>query len=806
MKTTRNLLLLSFLMLLHFSLLHAQCVISLQPDPISGKDTKIWSEISRQNTNMGNDSRIESVVWTWGSSFGQLRALLEFDLSSLPSGCTVSNAQLVLHSENIPNSYHCGQNSSIHTCNSNELRIHRITESWGEMTATWNNQPTFASSTQGQDYVVVPNNDLPYNDYNIDITTMVNYWIGNPSQNNGMMIKLLDESTIYRSAKWASSDFPNPTLRPELILTLSCSSGGCSNKIEGYVFDDHNSDCIMNGSDQPLENWVVEVLPGPIFASTDSNGYYSTWVSDGSYTISQSMPNNHIWDSLCPMPYVHNVTVSGNTTVSADFGVEAEVYCPILTVDIASSFLRKCHTENFIVHYCNNGNITANGVYIDVNFSAGLSPLSSNATYSVLPSGDLSFPVGTLEPGDCATFYITTQVSCNANFGDIECVNAEIFPNYSCANPIPQDSSTWDRSSVMVRGYCNGDSLACFTILNTGSASNGNMLGNSTYRIYENNVLVHTGTFQLTGGANTLICWPTGLGNTIRLEADQRPGHPGNSHPNGVIENCGTQSMVTNTGSALPEDDVPPNVVQECAEVRSSYDPNDKQVIPSGVGTPHYVDQNIMLDYKIRFQNTGNDTAFTVIIRDTLSTALNINGIQIGSSSHDYTFSIEGNRVLVFTFNNIMLPDSNVNEVASHGFVKFKVPQVQDMPLGTVINNRASIYFDYNLPVLTNNTFLTIGDMKSILINAVIPTYKPVAKINVFPNPFSQSTTISITNYQGKEPIAFELFNALGVRVQSIISKETQFELQRKHLSTGVYFYRASTNNTLIGTGKISVD
>ena len=57
-----------------------------------------------------------------------------------------------------------------------------------------------------------------------------------------------------------------------------------------------------------------------------------------------------------------------------------------------------------------------------------------------------------------------------------------------------------------------------------------------------------------------------------------------------------------------------------------------------------------------------------------------------------------------------MLPDSNVNEPASHGFVKFTVSQQPGNPMGTVINNQAAIYFDFNDPIFTNIYSHTVGD------------------------------------------------------------------------------------------------
>lgn len=812
-KTLNYLLYVSlfYLISLFTSVVHAQCTITLQPDGISGKDAEVFSldcassyAVSNNvctQTNFGNSTSMRSKVWTWWGTHAALRSFLEFDLSSLPAGCTVTDATLIMHNANTnTNAYHCGQNSTIVPCVSNDIYLHRVTQSWQEHSINWLNKPSYASTNLGIDYIFEGNNDQPYNDYSFDITDMVNYWLANPSQNHGLMFKQQDESTHYQSVWFQSSDHPNPAVRPELVLTLNCA-GSCNNTIEGNIFDDLNADCVMASNDLPLENWVVEILPGPIYTSTDVNGFYSANVLDGNYTVNVLNPNTNLWATSCPANGSQSVAISGGGTAIADFAYDAAYYCPLLSVDVASNFLRKCHTENFIVHYCNNGNQVANNAYVEVNFSNGLTPLSSNATYTANSASQWSFPVGNLAPGACGTFHVLTQISCTANFGDIECVTAEIYPDYPCSEP-QGDSTIWDRSSVMVIGTCVGDTAACFTITNTGSSSNGNMQGTSQYRIYDNNILVFTGTFQLLGGTSTTICWPT-TGNTIRLEADQRPGHPGNSHPNAVVDNCGVNSRFMNLGLTLPENDIPAAVAIECAEVRSSYDPNDKRVIPSGVGAQHYVDQNIMLDYKIRFQNTGNDTAFNIVIKDTLSPYLDLSSIQIGASSHNYSFSVENGRELKFSFNNIMLPDSNVNEPLSHGFVKFKVKQLPDLPIGTIIDNSAAIYFDYNLPIITNNAFLTIGDMDHILTVNTEKIEQKNTSIRVYPNPFATAATVYIQGYEGKATINFEIFNALGKRVQTIESEDHNFEIYRENLPSGVYMYRASANKELLGSGKL---
>jgi hypothetical protein len=67
--------------------------------------------------------------------------------------------------------------------------------------------------------------------------------------------------------------------------------------------------------------------------------------------------------------------------------------------------------------------------------------------------------------------------------------------------------------------------------------------------------------------------------------------------------------------------------------------------------------------------------------------------------------------VLTFTFANINLPDSNRNEPASHGYLKFSIAPLAAVAQGTRIENSADIFFDYNEPVRTNTAFTTVYDL-----------------------------------------------------------------------------------------------
>lgn len=133
--------------------------------------------------------------------------------------------------------------------------------------------------------------------------------------------------------------------------------------------------------------------------------------------------------------------------------------------------------------------------------------------------------------------------------------------------------------------------------------------------------------------------------------------------------------------------------------ITGSFDPNDKQSTLSL--TPTQVINGSFIDYTIRFQNTGNDTAFNIVIADTLSNLLQAESFEMINSSHNCK-ATRINNILYFEFLNVNLVDSITNEPSSHGFVSFRIKPLKTVAINNVIENKSYIYFDYNAPVVTN--------------------------------------------------------------------------------------------------------
>ncbi|MFH0867405.1 MAG: T9SS type A sorting domain-containing protein [Bacteroidota bacterium] len=241
----------------------------------------------------------------------------------------------------------------------------------------------------------------------------------------------------------------------------------------------------------------------------------------------------------------------------------------------------------------------------------------------------------------------------------------------------------------------------------------------------------------------------------------------------------------------------------KCLEeiVTGSMDPNSKDVSPVGLTEEGFITANdSTLNYTIHFQNTGTDTAFTVVVVDTLSPYLNPASIIPGAASHPYTFNLSGQGILAFRFDNILLPDSNVNEPASNGYVSFSVNQKQGNTEGTVITNLAANYFDFNLPVNTNTVKNTIGTPEGITEEVLNPE-----AIIVYPIPANDAVNIEIlstVNY----PCYLKIYNEISCLVSQYKIAKSVSSVNCNNWESGFYFYTIEDyKGAVIGRGKMII-
>ncbi len=168
--------------------------------------------------------------------------------------------------------------------------------------------------------------------------------------------------------------------------------------------------------------------------------------------------------------------------------------------------------------------------------------------------------------------------------------------------------------------------------------------------------------------------------------------------------------------------------------------------------------------------------------------------VKSGASSHNYSFRMYGPRVLEWTFSNIMLPDSNVNEAASHGFTTFRVKQNPNLPTGTVLENSAAIYFDFNAPVITNTSTHTVNP-QSIILNTDKHAITDKNQIKIYPNP----TTGIINIDQGSnQEISISILDNLGRTLLQKQSNDIISSLNISSLPAGIYYIAIKNGQEIV--------
>ena len=421
-------------------------------------------------------------------------------------------------------------------------------------------------------------------------------------------------------------------------------------------------------------------------------------------------------------------------------------------------------------------------------------------------SGDtLFFNIGTLTNGDCKDFTITTFLRCDSTVaGQTHCVSANISPNDFC-----DVTSGWDGAIIAAKAYCENDSVK-MVLSNIGT---GGMTGPLGYVIAEDVIMLTAPNnpnfkFQLAAGEDSLVWSHTANGSTFRIIAEQSPAYPGTSYPTAAVEGClsDTSTIEPSIGfyTMFPEDDADAFKETDCQEsFEADYNPiHLKRGHPKGYIAQHYISLETDLDYLIQFRNTSADTVRQVIIRDTLSAALDPATVYPGTASHPYQFEVYGNGIVQFTLENANLTPGGG---ASEGFVKFRVAQKPNIPCETIIFNSAAIYFDFDAPTMSNTIFHTVCDFDSfVIITNTREIYLPGAEVNTYPNPASDIVNFEITGVEAKQ-FTLQLYDIQGRLITNLFYHNPTFQLFRQQVPAGTFIYRLAADGRPVASGKLIV-
>ncbi|TDP57996.1 T9SS type A sorting domain-containing protein [Flavobacterium dankookense] len=214
--------------------------------------------------------------------------------------------------------------------------------------------------------------------------------------------------------------------------------------------------------------------------------------------------------------------------------------------------------------------------------------------------------------------------------------------------------------------------------------------------------------------------------------------------------------------------------------VVNSYDPNDKTCLEGSTITPSMVGQYV--HYVIRFENTGTFAAQNIVVKDMIDTTkFDITTLVPQRSSHDFYTRINGNRV-EFIFENINLPFDDAN---NDGYVAFKIKTKPTLVLGNTFSNEASIYFDYNFPIITEPAVTTVAALSN-------QDFDFGSYFTLYPNPAKEVLNFEVKNEIGVKSI--QVYNTLGQILLAVTNASTTRSIDVASLNAGAYFIKVGTD------------
>lgn len=469
------------------------------------------------------------------------------------------------------------------------------------------------------------------------------------------------------------------------------------------------------------------------------------------------------------------VYITGNTGSGARFGG--------YTVNAA-----QINGANYVAVYTDSANLITGSSFYDANSngifdgseiacSANLALNNGASTINTIINGDYIIGVGTGSYTSSIVnpplYYNYSPAGYTSTFATL---SSQVDSNKHFAfQPIPNQSDlVIDLVTGFFRPGFNG--VAYLTLNNIGTTPESGSIS----LLFDNSSITIN---NISPAASSIIA------NSANLSYSLNPGESISFVISYAVDvNAILGTTFQSTASAINANDLTSqnNTIVLNSFITGAYDPNMKEVSDAAI-FPDFVMNNEYLEYTIHFQNTGNDTAFTVLLIDTLSNYIDLSSFEIISSSHPVIVNnYEG--VFWFRFNHINLPDSTTNEIASHGYVKYRVRLKSTITVGITIKNTAYIYFDFNEAIVTNTAstfFSTLGATTALSSNT----------LSVYPNPVLNENVMVESNSSINN---IELYDVAGKLVATYPGNGSLNKvLDLKKLNKGMYLIKVITNQNV---------
>lgn len=581
------------------------------------------------------------------------------------------------------------------------------------------------------------------------------------------------------------------------VVGLQAQSG-----FTGFVVYDADNSCTFSSGDFFIADAIIEASDslGNFHYYGNSalgTGAYQIETPPGTYVLSASLPFDNPYLAFCQNNLTRTISIGTDTVI---FLAQPVIYCPLMYVDIGSDGIPFCGQTQYYVKYQNIGTVGGSGVYIDIELDSFTTLDSSSIPSISLGNNTYRFNIGYVGLGRDSMGLIHLDVTvCGVLAGQKHCAKAHIYPDVLCGN-------IWNDAILVAEAVPLGDSIL-FTVTNQGLTAMPTAL---TASIVEDDLMYSQPSVgPLNPSESDSILVATNSHSAYRLEFLQNTAIPkvigsaivwaavegSNPDTTGVF-NIGNFTKFYTDNSAVSE-------AYDCQESSPQVIYNRKTMQTKGFKNQRYITRNTPLEYQVRFQNLTPSIGYFVDIYETLHSGIDINTLYIGAVSHpDYVVELLDNNLLHIHLPFINLQPNNLDSTRSHGFVNIHFDQKPNLPLGTVIENRAIIVINGYDTTYTANVFHTIGEDFIVFVSNEM-VYQPQASVRVYPNPLTTFANFEVTGIEF-ENLELEIFSISGQLMSRSSSHfEDTLQWQRNDLPSGFYFYRLLADGQPVDSGKV---
>lgn len=326
------------------------------------------------------------------------RAILQFDLSSIPANQQIDSAILHLYM------YNDGPGADVN------LTAHRITHAWVEGSTGYDHAVDWdtyngseAWTTAGGDFdaqVEAHNITSTQNQWYVwDITNLVGSWYNGTYTNLGVLLKGVDEvSDIQMRKRFRSSDYGTASERPKLIVNYS-------------ALDSVNPNVsIISPLDQNYTTTTVLVN----LSAADDISLDSIWFYNGSANVSYSSETSYDFPQGSTTLIAYANDSSGNINASESVSFFIDSLSPTLSIDHPEAKTYSINVSLPLNYSVSDSGIGLNSCWYNIDDGANTTIAScANTTFDVV--GDGSHTVNLFandslgnSASDSVTFTVTT--------------------------------------------------------------------------------------------------------------------------------------------------------------------------------------------------------------------------------------------------------------------------------------------------------------------------------------------------------------------------------------------------------------